>query len=324
MHILILDDYQQACQQLSCRTLLADHQLTVLGDLSRDSRASAALAEAECLVLIRERTWIDAAFLRRTPLLRLISQTGPVGRHIDLEACNKAGVAVVQGTGAADAPAEFAWLLIMNAWRRLPAAIDAMRQGQWQVNLGREMRGQTLGILGFGKLGKIVARYAQAFGMQVQVWGSERARSEALTAGFFACSSRADFFSSSDVITVHLRLAESTRGSIQLSDLTMMKPDAVFVNTSRSELLASAALETALRQGRPGYAAIDVYESEPIYDVNHPFLQLPNLLCTPHLGYVAQQSYEAYFQSAFQNILQFCAGDVSKVVNQPFDPVFHS
>jgi D-3-phosphoglycerate dehydrogenase / 2-oxoglutarate reductase len=167
-------------------------------------------------------------------------------------------------------------------------------------------------------LGKMVARYARAFGMHVQVWGSERARSEALATGLSACSSREDFFSSSDVITVHLRLADSTRASITLSDLALMKSDAVFVNTSRAELLESNALETALRQGHPGYAAIDVYESEPIYGTDHPLLQLPNLLCTPHLGYVAQQSYEAYFQSAFQNVLQFFAGDVSKVLNPDY------
>lgn len=315
MNILIPDDYQRAVAQLKCVELLADHDLTILGDLACAGDVDALLARTECLVLIRERTRVDAALLAKMPALRLISQTGPVGRHIDMAACDAASVAVMQGTGSPHAPAEFAWLMIMNACRRLSEAVDAFRQGLWQVNLGSEVHGKTLGILGFGKLGKKVAQYAQAFGMQVQVWGSERARAEAVAAGCMASASRDAFFSSADVVTVHLRLAEETRGSITLDDLSAMKSTAVFVNTSRAELVAPGALETALRQGRPGYAAVDVYESEPIYDRQHPLLDLPNVLCTPHLGYVAEQSYEAYFGSAFSNVLQFAAGDYSAVLN---------
>ncbi|WP_206958381.1 D-2-hydroxyacid dehydrogenase family protein [Trinickia acidisoli] len=315
MNILIPDDYQRAVAQLQCAELLSDHTLTILGDLHRQDDLHAILAHTECLVLIRERTRVDAGLLAKMPALRLISQTGPIGRHIDMTACDAAGIAVTQGSGSPHAPAEFTWLLIMNACRRFYEAVDAFRQGQWQVNCGSELHGKTLGILGFGKLGKMVARYAQAFGMKVQIWGSERARAEAVAVGYSASTSRAEFFSSADVITVHLRLADETRDSISLADLSLMKPSAVFVNTSRAELIAPGALETALRQGRPGYAAIDVFESEPIYNRTHPLFALPNVLCTPHLGYVAEQSYEAYFHSAFSNVLRFIAGDYGDVLN---------
>jgi D-3-phosphoglycerate dehydrogenase / 2-oxoglutarate reductase len=318
MNILIPDDYQRAVAQLKCVELLADHDLRILGDMSRASDVDAVLARTQCLVPIRERTRVDAALLAKMPALLLISQTGPVGRHIDMAACEAAGVAVMQGTGSPHAPAEFAWLMIMSACRRFSEAVDAFRQGQWQVNIGSEVYGKTLGILGFGKLGKKVAQYAHAFGMQVQVWGSERARAEAIAAGCIASASRDAFFSSADVVTVHLRLAEETRGSIGVDDLAAMKSTAVFVNTSRAELLAPGALEMALRQGRPGYAGVDVYESEPVYDRQHPLFDLPNVLCTPHLGYVAEQSYEAYFRSAFSNVLQFAAGDYGSVLNPAF------
>lgn len=315
MNILIPDDYQRAVARLECIELLSGHTLTILGDLRREDNIDAILAHTECLVLIRERTRVDASLLAKMPALRLISQTGPIGRHIDMAACDAAGVAVTQGGGSPYAPAEFTWLLIMSACRRLHEAVDAFRQGQWQVNCGSEVHGKTLGILGFGKLGKMVARYAQAFGMKVWIWGSERARAEAVAEGYSASASRAEFFSSADVMTVHLRLADQTRGSISLDDLALMKPSAVFVNTSRAELLANGALETALRQGRPGYAAIDVFESEPIYSGKHPLFALPNVLCTPHLGYVAEQSYEAYFRSAFGNVLRFIASDYGDVLN---------
>lgn len=315
MNILIPNDYQSAVEKLSCMKLLAAHSVTFLGDLTQKKDIDPILAETDCLVLIRERTRVDAVLLKKMPNLRLVSQTGPVGRHIDIEACNAAGVAVMQGIGSPYAPAEFAWLLIMSAYRRVHEAVDAFRQGQWQVNMGSELHGRALGILGFGKLGKLVANYAHAFGMHVQIWGSEHSRAEAVKAGYSACTSREEFFASSDIVTVHLRLTDETRNSITHADLSHMKPDAVFVNTSRAELLAPGALELALCQGRPGYAAVDVYESEPIYDCQHPLLSLPNALCTPHLGYVAEQSYETYFRSAFNNVLQFLSGDYSTVLN---------
>jgi D-3-phosphoglycerate dehydrogenase / 2-oxoglutarate reductase len=315
MEILIPDDYQNAVSGLQSTKLMAGHSLTILGDLAKERDVDNILARTECLVVIRERTRIDAAFLARMPALRLISQTGPVGRHIDMESCNAFGIAVLQGSGSPYAPAEFAWLMIMSACRRFCEAVNAFREGQWQVNIGSELHGRTLGILGFGKLGKMVAGYAHAFGMRVQVWGSERSRAEAVALGFTASANRSEFFASSDVITIHLRLTDETRHSISLDDLSAMKETSVFVNTSRAELLVPGALKTALVQGRPGYAALDVYESEPIYGNQHPILALPNALCTPHLGYVAEQSYEDYFRSAFVNVLKFTAGDYGGVLN---------
>lgn len=315
MRILIPDDYQQASLRLAAVRLVADHHLSVIGDLRRQADADALLAETECLVLIRERTWIDAAMLARMPRLRLISQTGPIGRHIDLDACSRAGVAVTAGRGSPYAPAEFAWLLIMAGMRQLPQEIAAMHAGKWQTGLGRELHGCTLGILGFGKLGKMVAKFGAAFGMHIQIHGSERAASEARACGYTFVPERQAFFATSDVVSVHLRLADATRGGISAKDLATMRPDALFVNTARAELIQPGALEAALRAGNPGAAAIDVYESEPIYDSAHTLLQLPNLICTPHLGYVAEQSYEAYFESAFNNVLRFCAGETDHVIN---------
>lgn len=315
MNILIPDDYQGAAAAMSCLQMMAEHKVTCLGDLTREKQPDAILAQTECLVLIRERTPVDKALLGKMPNLRMISQTGPAGRHIDIEACTAAGVVVMEGIGSPYAPAELAWLLIMSGFRRLHEAVTAFQDGQWQVNSGRELHGRTLGILGFGKLGKRVAGFAQAFGMQVQVWGSERARAEAIKAGHKACEARNAFFASSDVITLHLRLADQTRGAITFEDLSRMKPESMLVNTSRAELIAPGALERALLLGRPGYAAVDVYESEPVYHRQHPLMQLPNVLCTPHLGYVAEQSYDTYLRSAFGNILRFLSGDHSMVLN---------
>ncbi|HEY9100977.1 D-2-hydroxyacid dehydrogenase family protein [Chitinimonas sp.] len=315
MHILIPDDYQYASRQLREVALLADHELTVLGDLAHEPAADATLARTECLVLIRERTVVDAAFLRRTPRLRLISQTGKVARNIDLAACTAAGVAVVEGAGSPTAPAELAWLLIMAARRQLIGAIDGLRQGRWQTNIGSAVHGQTLGILGYGKIGQLLAGYGKAFGMRVLVWGSERALAAAQADGYQAALSRQAFFADSDVLTVHLRLAASTEHSITADDLAAMKPDALFVNTSRAELVAPGALETALAQGRPGYAALDVFEQEPIYNPEHPLLKHPKVLCTPHLGYVERESYALYFRLAFENVLRFAAGERAHVLN---------
>lgn len=315
MRIVIPDDYQYASRQLDELALLAGHELIVLGDLAKDLASEAALDNAECLVLIRERTQVDAAFLRRAPQLKLISQTGKVARNIDLAACTAAGVAVVEGAGSPTAPAELAWLLIMAARRQLVPAVDGLRQGSWQTNIGSAVHGQTLGILGYGKIGQLVAGFGRAFGMRVLVWGSERALAAAQADGHDVAVGRQAFFAASDVLTVHLRLAASTEHSITPTDLAAMKPDALFVNTSRAELVAPGALEAALEQGRPGYAALDVFEQEPIYDRDHPLFQHPRVLCTPHLGYVERESYGLYFRLAFENVLRFVAGEHSHVLN---------
>jgi D-3-phosphoglycerate dehydrogenase len=315
MKIVIPDDYQLATKNLACLNLLQAHEVNILSDIHQDPQAPAVLAEAECLVLIRERTKIDAGFLRQTPRLKLISQTGKIGRHIDLAACTAAGVAVVEGTGSPIAPAELTWALVMAARRKLVQAVIDMRQGQWQTNIGQALYGQTLGVWGFGKIGRLIAGYGRAFGMNVEIWGREASRQAASAEGYTVSASKESFFASADVLTVHLRLINETRGIITANDLARMKPSALFVNTSRAELVADGALETALEQGRPGYAALDVFTEEPIYDVGHPLLKLPNVICTPHLGYVEHNGYELYFRKAFDNVVDFFAGSLAKVIN---------
>lgn len=315
IQVCIPDDYQLATAGLDCLHSHSAFHCTAVEDISRDPAADKALAKAQTLILIRERTVVDAAFLQRTPQLKLISQTGKIARNIDLAACSRAGVAVVEGVGSPIAPAELTWLLIMAARRKFVQAVNAMRAGHWQAELGQGVNNQTLGILGYGKIGKRIAAYAKAFGMQVQVWGSDRARQEAQQEGLIVPASREAFFAGSDVITVHQRLVDETQGNITLADLVQMKPDALFVNTSRAELVAADALLNALRQGRPGFAALDVFEAEPIYDPAHPLLSMPNVLCTPHIGYVEKDSYTLYFKTAFDNVVHFFDGDRSHVIN---------
>ncbi|KIS45224.1 D-2-hydroxyacid dehydrogenase family protein [Kosakonia radicincitans] len=316
IQVLIPDDYQLATQQLGFLRQNDKFHCSELGDLSKETQAENALFNAQALILIRERTVVDDAFLRRTPNLKLISQTGKLARNVDIDACTRAGVAVVEGVGSPVAPAELTWLLIMASRRKFVSSVNAMKEGRWQTEIGSAVNKQVLGILGYGKIGKRIASYAQAFDMQVQVWGSERAQEEARAAGLRVPENREQFFATSDVITVHQRLLAQTEGNITSADLALMKTDALFVNTSRAELVAEGALYHALRQGRPGYAALDVYEQEPVYDTHNPYLEMPNVLCTPHLGYVETSSYELYFKTAFDNVVRFFAGDTSQVINR--------
>jgi D-3-phosphoglycerate dehydrogenase len=316
MRIVIPDDYQDAVRNLDCFKLLAGHQVTIYNDSTTDiNELAVRFADADALVLIRERSTISAELLARLPNLKLISQTGKISNHLDLNACTAHGVAVAEGVGSPVAPAELAWALIMNATRQLPAAIAGMQAGRWQTNIGRALQGLTLGIWGYGKIGQRVARYAAAFDMPVLVWGSEASRQAAVAEGQQAAASREAFFEQSDILSLHLRLSASTQHLVQPADLARMKPDALLVNISRAELLVPGALEEALRQGRPGFAAVDVYEQEPIYDPGHPLLQLPNVLCTPHLGYVEQKGYELYFSKAFENVNAFAAGQPQNLAN---------
>jgi D-3-phosphoglycerate dehydrogenase len=315
MKIVIPDDYQYATKELACLELLNSQDVQILGDLNKESDAAAVLAEAECLVLIRERTQITAEFLQQMPHLKLISQTGKIARHIDLAACTAAGVVVVEGIGSPVAPAELTWTLILAAQRKLVQAVVDMQQGKWQTNIGRALHGQTLGIWGYGKIGRLIANFGRAFGMDVQIWGREASRQTALTDGYRACDTKEAFFETSDVLTVHLRLVNETIGTVTASDLAKMKPSSLFVNTSRAELVEAGALEVALQKGRPGFAALDVFPEEPIYDSNYALLQMPNVLCTPHLGYVEQKGYELYFGKAFENVLNFFSGNPTNVVN---------
>lgn len=313
--LLIPDDYQNIGPELAELHRDPGYRCASVGDLARLPDADAVLAETHALLLIRERTMVDAALLARMPALKLVSQTGKLARNIDVDACTRAGVAVVEGSGSPHAPAELAWLLIMAARRRLAENIDSLKRGDWQGPVGHVVRSQTLGILGFGKIGKLVAGYGRAFGMDVLVWGSERARAEALAEGCRAASSREAFFAEADIVTLHQRLVPATTGNVTLADLSAMKPDALLVNTSRAELIAPGALEAALAAGRPGFAALDVFEQEPVYDADHPLLRHPNVLCTPHLGYAEADSYRQYLEIAYRNAVRFFDGDTSHVLN---------
>ncbi|MCZ3382352.1 D-2-hydroxyacid dehydrogenase family protein [Kosakonia sp. SOY2] len=315
IQVLIPDDYQLATTSLKFLQSNDKYSCVSVGDLSKTPHIENQLATAQALILIRERTVIDDAFLRRTPNLKLISQTGKLARNVDIDACTRAGVAIVEGIGSPVAPAELTWLLIMASRRKLISSVDAMKKGLWQTEMGSAVNNQLIGILGYGKIGKKIANYAQAFGMRVQIWGSERAQEEARAVGLHVPENREQFFSTSDIITVHQRLVAQTEGNITLSDLSKMKGDALFVNTSRAELVSDGALYEALRQGRPGYAALDVYEQEPVYDTDNPFLHMPNVLCTPHLGYVEKAGYELYFKAAFENVVRFFEGDTTHVIN---------
>ncbi|MDR3437195.1 D-2-hydroxyacid dehydrogenase family protein [Telmatospirillum sp.] len=315
MNILIPDDYQHAVAGLNCLGLLEGHRVRILGDLARDPSADEEIAAAEAIVPIRERTRIDADFLRRAPRLKCISQTGKIAPHIDVAACTERGVAVLEGSGSPTAPAELTWALILAAKRQIVTAANDLRHGRWQTTFGESVHGQTLGIWGYGKIGRMIAQFGRVFGMEVMIWGRDESRALATRDGFATFSSRDALFESSDVLTIHLRLVAETAGAISAADFARMKKSALFVNTSRAGLIARGALEAALAAGRPGGAALDVFDDEPLYDPHHPLLSLPNVLCTPHIGYVERGSYELYFSKAFVNILAFAAGHPANLVN---------
>lgn len=317
MHIVIPDDYQHVIETLDCFTLLerAGHTVTVYHDAERDPAVLIErFREADALVLTRERTHVDEALLSHLPRLKLISQTGKATGHLDVAACTHRGIAVVEGTGSPIAAAELTWALILMARRKLKPAIDAFYAGGWQVNLGERLNGQILGIWGYGKIGKLLARYGQAFGMPVLVWGSETSRQAALADGHRAADSQETFFAESDVLSLNLRFSDKTRHIVRREDLALMKKSALLVNAARAGLIEPGALLEAVEAGRPGYAAVDVYEEEPV-PAGHPLLSHPNILCTPHLGYVEKHSYELYFGEAFANLIAFFAGEPENVAN---------
>lgn len=309
MRVVIPEDYQRVVQSLDCFQLLEGFDVRVYHDHASDPEVLAErFADADALVLTRERTRIDEALLQRLPNLKLLSQTGRAGPHIDLQACREHGVTVAEGTGSPIAAAELTWALILNARRQLREAMNGLYAGKWQVNMGQRLYGQTLGIWGYGKIGQRLARYARAFDMRVLVWGREASRQAAIADGHEAAATREAFFEQADVLTLHLRLLPETRHCVTAADLARMKPDALLVNSSRAELIAPGALLEALERGRPGQAALDVFEQEPILLADHPLLAHPRVLCTPHLGYVEKHSYEAYFGEAFANVRAFFLG----------------
>lgn len=323
MKIAILDDYQNAVPGLDCYRLLDGHQVKVFNNSARGiGQLAARLAPFDALVLIRERTYFPAALLGKLPNLKLISQTGKVSGHVDVAAATARGIAIAEGVGSPVAPAELAWALIMAASRKILPYARNLKEGLWQTaslnpdlnGLGRTLHGRRLGIWGYGKIGRLLAGYGKAFGMTVMVWGSEASRARAVADGCLAAASREAFFAEADVLSLHLRLAEGTRGIVKAGDLARMKPDALFVNTSRAELVEEGALEEALRRGRPGSAALDVFTSEPLAP-SAPLLHIPTVLATPHLGYVEQDSYEMYFRAAFENVIHFAAGKPTNILN---------
>lgn len=327
MNIIILDDYQDAVRKLRCAARLEHLNAKVFTNTVKGiGQLSVRLRDAEVLVLIRERTHFPRQLLEKLPKLKLIAQTGRVGPHIDVDTCTRLGIAVAEGTGSPVAPAELTWALIMAAMRRLPQYIGNLKHGAWQQSglksasmpsnfgIGMVLKGKTLGIWGYGRIGELVAGYGRAFGMKVIVWGSDSSREKAVAAGHTAAESREAFFEQTDVLSLHVRLSDDTRGMVKLDDLTRMKPTALLVNTSRAELIEEGALVSALNRGHPGMAAVDVFESEPILQ-GHPLLRLENAVCTPHIGYVEQDSYELYFGAAFDNVVNFVNGNPTGIVN---------
>ena len=318
MKISILDDYFDTVRTLACFQKLEGHEVTVWNDHVQDTEALAArLKDAECLVLIRERTKIQADLLERLPRLKLISQRS-VYPHIDVEACTRRGVVVSSSQHAGTpsyAAAELTWALILAAARRLPQQMAALKAGMWQIGVGTTLRTKTLGVFGYGRIGATVAGYGKAFGMNVVAWAREESLARARADGYETARSKAEFFERCDVISLHLRLLPATRHIVKAEDLARMRPTAILVNTSRAPLIEPGALAAALRAGRPGYAAVDVFEEEPMRDPDFPLLRFEQVVATPHIGYVTREEYETQFIDIFDQIIAFAAGRPINVVN---------
>jgi D-3-phosphoglycerate dehydrogenase len=327
MNIVILDDYQDAVRKLDCASKLEAYQAKVYTNTVKGlGQLSTRLKDADIVVLIRERTHLNRQLIEKLPKLKLISQTGRAGGHVDVQACTERGIAVAESAGSAIAPAELTWALTLAAMRRLPHYIGNLKHGAWQQSglkagsmpanfgIGSLLSGKVLGIWGYGNVGQIVAGYGKAFGMKVIIWGSEASRLKATSDGYIAAPTREDFFANSDVLSLHLRLSESTKNIVTQTDLALMKPTALLVNTSRAELIEPDALIAGLNRGRPGMAAVDVFETEPILQ-GHALLRLENCVCTPHIGYVEQTGYENYFGQAFDNVINFIKGTPTNIIN---------
>jgi D-3-phosphoglycerate dehydrogenase len=318
MKISILDDYFDTVRTLPSFAKLAGHDVTVWNDHVQDADGLAErLKDTEALVLIRERTKVRTPLLERLPKLKLISQRS-VYPHIDVDTCTRLGI-VVSSSQHADTPsyatAEFTWGLVLAAMRQIPQQMASLKAGRWQMAVGHSVGGKTLGIYGWGRIGSVVASYGKAFGMNVLVWAREASRERARADGWDVAPSKEAFFASSDIISLHMRLVDATRHIVKAADLARMKPSALIVNTSRAPLIEPGALVAALQAGRPGWAAVDVYEEEPLRDTAHPLLNMPNVVCTPHLGYVTHEEYETQFIDIFGQIVSYCAGKPINVVN---------
>src|SRR5687767_3030740 len=318
MKIAILDDYQDVVRTLEAFGKLKGHDVTIFNDHTKDTDALAQrLKDTEALCLIRERTPIRAPLIERLPKLKLISQRS-VYPHIDVDACTRRGIVLCSDMHPGKpsyGTAELTWGLVIAAMRRIPQEVAALKAGRWQSTIGTGLRGRTLGVFGYGRIGAVVAGYGRAFGMKVQVWGRERSITQAKADGYDIAPSKQALFETSDVVTLHLRSTADTRGIVTRDDLARMKPTALVVNTSRAALIEPGALVAALQAGRPGMAAVDVYEEEPVLGANHPLVRMENVVCTPHLGYVDRDGYESAFSSIFDQVLAFAAGKPVNVVN---------
>ena len=318
MKIAVIDDYQDAFRSMPCAEKLTGHDIVSYTSSERDAdKFAARLAGCEVLVMTQQRTFLTRAMIEKFPSsLKLISQTGKGAVHIDLAACTERGIIVsASGGGNSSATAELAWALILASVRNIPTEVRNMQEGRWQTTAGIGLQGKTLGVYAYGKIGSIVAQVGRAFGMKVICWGRDGSTTRAKAAGFEVAASREAFFSESDILTIHLPLNKDTRGLIKADDLARMKPTARIVNTSRAPIFAEGALVAALKNGRPGYAAIDVFEQEPVLNQNHPLIGLPNVMCTPHLGYVTMEGYELYYGEVVNNILAYVAGKPANVAN---------
>ncbi|MFM9942580.1 MAG: D-2-hydroxyacid dehydrogenase family protein [Hyphomicrobiaceae bacterium] len=318
MNITILDDYFDTLRTLPCFAKLAGANVTIWNDQVQDTDVLAErLRDTEVLVLIRERTKIRTPLLERLPKLKLISQRS-VYPHIDVETCTRLGIIVSSGQHP-DTPsfatAELTWGLILAAMRHIPQQVAALKAGVWQTGVFHSLRGKTLGIYGYGRIGREIANYGRAFGMPVQFWAREASRAKAVAEGYAVAASKEAFFATSDVLSLQMRLVDATRGIVTAADLARMKPTALLVNTSRAPLIAPGALVAALKAGRPGMAAVDVYEEEPLRDPSHPLLTLPQVVATPHVGYVTREEYETQFTDIFDQIVAYAGGTPTNVVN---------
>jgi D-3-phosphoglycerate dehydrogenase / 2-oxoglutarate reductase len=318
MKVTILDDYFNTVSTLACFDILRDHEVTVWNDHTDDvDELAQRLSDTEVLVLIRERTAIRAALLDRLDHLQLISQRS-VFPHIDVNACTRLGIVVSsdlhQGT-ASYATAELTWGLVIAGMRRIPQQVASMKSGRWQDGVGHSLVTKTLGIYGYGRIGRVVADYGRAFGMDVVFWASDSSRMRAHDDGATVATSREEFFERCDVLTLHMRLVDATRGIVTRADLERMQPTALLVNTSRAGLIAPSALVEALESGRPGMAALDVFDVEPLVDANDPLLKMDNVICTPHVGYVTLDEWEVQFSDIFDQITSFAMGTPTNVVN---------
>jgi D-3-phosphoglycerate dehydrogenase len=316
MRIAVLDDYGDAFRQMPDFPRLAGHDVAVYRDSVKGDALVARLQDADVVVLTQQRSVLTRAMIEKLSNLRLIAQTGSHREHIDIPACTAQGIAVAAGGGGmAYSTAELTWGLIFAAVRHIPFEVTNFRAGSWQSTIGSELHGKTIGVYGLGRIGSTVARVANAFGLNVTCWGRENTIKQAREAGYEIPASRQAFFAGADILSLHVHYVEETRGIVKAADLACMKPSSLFVNTSRAGLIEDGALVAALRQGRPGFAAVDVYEDEPVVGAAHPLLALPNVLCTPHLGYAVREKYMEFYRVAVDSIVAFAAGKPVNVIN---------